>query len=919
MAPHNIKAKKSPETGMSSSGRQLQDISPAYYARLMDNIRDSVISTDAAFVVKSWNSGAEEIYGWSAPEAIGKKMLELVNPESGADSFGRILEGVQKNGHILVEEIRSTKTGEKKFISVSASAVYNDAGDFCGVVSVTKDITQQKELEKELLSLNRQLYLEVSDKNSELKDVFERITDGVILANHEGLCNYVNQRLSDMIAKPVSEIEGKLIWQVLADGREEERIRKFRALLESRQAAVFENHIESANLWHETSIYPTKEGVCMFIRDVSEQKKAEQIILRKNRLYQFISHINQMIVRTRDKSLLFRDACKIAVEVGQLKLALVMLYDEASQTLGTVQVAGEKSDYFSGVQINMADDAAMRNSTIVTSVAEGRYDISNELLHDPRMDAWKEIALGHGYRSIMSLPIRVYGKVVGCFTIAAGTPQYFDAEEIDLLVEAVGDISFCLEQIENGRKRMEAEKALLDYKYALDKSAIIAITDKKGTILHANDNFCCISKYSREELIGQNHRMLKSGQHDSVFYQELWTTISSGRTWRGEICNRAKDGTSYWVDTSIVPFLDGSGKPFQYVAIRYDITERKNAGLKLTEANVVFENVLKATSDFIRDWDMVSNTIRFNMGLYEMFGYTEAEFSESPDFGYTHIHPEDLPNFQGTIQKVLEQKLSNFQLEYRFLHASGKWINIFERSFMIYDEQGRPLRMVSACQDVSFQRQESIRIAKATLEAQENERNMLGRELHDNIKQILVGTLINLQMSRQLDAEKAWALVDKSIGYIDHAIEELRKLSHRLAPASHNDMTLKEIFMGLLATFNIESHFKVNFDVEDFDKQLLDAEIETHLYRICQEQLSNTVKHAGADTIWVSIRLKETGVLAMRIADNGIGFDASVPGKGIGLNNIRNRVALMSGNLLLNTAPGKGCELLIEIPMLKRA
>ncbi|OMF61549.1 hypothetical protein BK139_06845 [Paenibacillus sp. FSL R5-0490] len=178
---------------------------------------------------------------------------------------------------------------------------------------------------------------------------------------------------------------------------------------------------------------------------------------------------------------------------------------------------------------------------------------------------------------------------------------------------------------ESERALQESLEELSDVNRALNDSSIIAITDQRGIIQFVNDTFCEISGYAREDLIGQDHRILNSSYHSKDFFKEMWKTIGMGNTWRGEVLNRAKDGSHYWVHTTIVPFLNKQGKPYRYVSIRNDITEQKQAEEALKISQEKYKSLFKYNHDSIFSMDVNGAFIKANPAFERVTGYSQDE------------------------------------------------------------------------------------------------------------------------------------------------------------------------------------------------------------------------------------------------------------------------------------------------------
>jgi len=288
-------------------------------------------------------------------------------------------------------------------------------------------------------------------------------------------------------------------------------------------------------------------------------------------------------------------------------------------------------------------------------------------------------------------------------------------------------------------------KDLSDIRLALDESSLVVVTDATGKITFVNDKFCQLSKYSRAELIGKNHRIMSSGHHPPEFFQELWSTILEGRIWKGEIKNRARDGVSFWVDTTIVPFLDAGGKPYQYVAIRSDITDRKFAREALHESEKGFRQLADAMPQIVWTSRPDGWLDYYNQ---RWFDYTGLTLEEAQGWGWGAVlHPDDLQKCIDTWNEAVRTG-ELYDIEYRFKRASdGAYRWHLGRASAVRDDDGRIVKWFGTCTDIDDQKttENALVSAHGELEKRVSERTL-------ELAAANSGLTVEIQERKQIEA-----------------------------------------------------------------------------------------------------------------------------------------------------------------------
>jgi PAS domain S-box-containing protein len=877
-----------------------------FQAGLIENASDVIISTDVDFNVITWNKRAEEIYDITAKEAVTKNIRGLLSYDFLNATSNEAEKKLQEQGIWQGEVLHKKPNGECIYLLCMVSALRDINNKITGYISVNRDITEKIIAEEK-----------VRRNELKFKAILQNLMDVVFVMDKAGMIKYVTPSVTAVLGYSEEELTGKAGFDFVHPEDMQRSKKLFDELLTNPDSAIITD-IRIKNKQNGWSWVESKginkfsdsviEGVIISLHDISERKQSEQ------QLQSYSGHITNILNSITDGFIALDHNFNIlwwnpiAEQLTGIR-DVDVLGKDLWQALPELKKIKKLTRYRASVKAKKSFSFELYISKLKAYFDIGAYPSQQGLFI-----YFKDITHRKNQQMLLSLEKEVLELNINAAASLKNTVDYFLSG-----MEKFNPGLLCSVLLLD-----EDEKTIRHLSSPSLPKAFIKKID--GLEVGPEVGSCGTAIFLRKMV------MVSDIQHDPLWknYKQIAAKYKLAACWSFPIVtssNKVLGSFAGYYREKQAP-SDEHIELFKRVATLMGvIIENKQAEQKINISNERYMLATKATNDAIWDYDIKNKRLYWGESFYSIFGYTAGTHPGKHGFWESKIHPEDKEKTKKLYSNAIRNKERGVVYsEYRFQKAGNSYVLVADRAFIIWDTDGNAIRFVGSMQDITdrkklegklltqeINRQKSI--AQAVVDAQEKERAEIGKELHDNVNQILSTAKLYLELAKT-DTKQKDALIKRSADSIFTAINEIRHISKALVPPSVKDLGLIESINDLVESLRMTNALQVQFTYSgDFDN-IMDDKQKLMLFRIIQEQVSNVLKHAEASRIIIDLKLNGK-LINLSIVDNGKGFELEKVKfkKGVGLSNIESRAHLFNGEVIITTAPEKGCKLFIQVPI----
>jgi PAS domain S-box-containing protein len=830
---------------------------------IFESAPDAVIVINHQSLILRWNPEAEKLFGWKVDEVLNREMTDIIIPPdlrfAHREGMRRyLLTGEQRILGKTVDIVALKKDGSLFDVALRISPVsVNNEQLFVGFI---RDISDQKKIARKLESFNEELSLQVNQKTKQITEIFERLTDGYLEMDREFRYTYVNKKAAEHSQLDRSQMIGRYVWDVFPQAVGSATYHAFQKAMEERINMVFTDYYEPLDLYQENHVYPTTDGLAIFVRDITTKKRAEKALKE-----------NEIKYRT--------------------------LFDEAADAILVLEPGGKYLE---------ANKKA--SELLGYSVDEILRLVTGDLIfpEDKVPTPYKELNEGRVVMIERNLRHKT-GKAISVETTAKQMPD--------------GNI---LAFIRDVTERKKAERAILDARQLSDKlidslPGVFYFFDGNGKFIRWNKQFEIVTGYTASEIGGMHPTDFFHTDEKEYIGKRIEGVFEKGvNDAEAHFLTKTGEKIPYYFRAVLInyegqPCLLGNG---------IDITEQKVAVTQLKLSEQKYKLLFHSNPQPMFMLALPGyNIIEVNTSALGQYGYTKEEFL---NLSVYDLRPaEDVEKFKASTDLRFRSIQHAGIWRHRKKDGTIIYVDITTHD-VYYEERPVRLVLASdvtekyVSEEKLKESYDSIRQLTEHLQnIREEERTHIAREIHDELGQQLTVLKMDVAwLNKKIEnpSTKVTEKMNELLAMIDTTVKTVRRISSELRPSLLDDLGLVPAMEWHLEEFHKRSGLLQHFTISDKNLQLPD-DVKIGLFRIFQESLTNVARHAGAKKVDVSLEKNDKQVI-LTIRDDGHGFDeADASKKTLGILGMKERTLMLGGQYTIKGIPGEGTIVSVSVPL----